>query len=88
MPHVRDLGMSSADDESLWAKAASEGFVIVSKDADFHQRSFVRGHPPKVVWIQLGNCTTTDVVRLLTARAREIARFVAAETESFLALRE
>lgn len=86
--HVRDLGMSRADDESVWARAAADGFVIVSKDADFHQRSFVRGHPPKVVWIQMGNCTTTDVVHLLKSHAREIARFVATEAESFLALRQ
>lgn len=37
----------------VWAYAAEHAaehrFVIVSKDADFHQRSFVLGHPPKVV---------------------------------------
>jgi predicted nuclease of predicted toxin-antitoxin system len=31
------------------ALAARQGFAIVSKDSDFHQRSFVRGHPPKVI---------------------------------------
>ena len=48
--HVREVGLHAADDDMVWAYAAEHGSVIVSKDADFHQRSFVLGHPPKVVW--------------------------------------
>lgn len=46
------------------AYAAKAGFVIVSKDTDFQQRAVLRGHPPKVVWVRLGNCSTTDVANL------------------------
>ena len=42
--HVRNEGLQRADDDTVWAHAARHGFVIVSKDADFHQRSFVFGH--------------------------------------------
>jgi len=49
------------DDDVVWEYAAKHGFMIVSKDADFHQWSFVHGHPPKVVWIRHGNCSTADV---------------------------
>ncbi|MFN2406960.1 MAG: hypothetical protein ABR594_12965 [Pyrinomonadaceae bacterium] len=27
----------------------------MSKDSDMHQRSFLLGAPPKVVWVRLGN---------------------------------
>ena len=40
-------------------------FIIVTKDDDFEQRSVLLGHPPKVIWIRLGNCQTADVVSLL-----------------------
>jgi predicted nuclease of predicted toxin-antitoxin system len=40
-------------------------FVIVSKDADFRERSFVYGHPPKVVWIRRGNCSTEEIATVL-----------------------
>ena len=63
--HVRDVGLAQADDEAIWTYAKDNGFAIVSKDSDFQQRSFVSGAPPKVIWIQRGNCTTTDIVTLL-----------------------
>ena len=55
--HVREVGLQRADDESVWSYAKREGLVIVSKDADFHQRSLLFGHPPKVIWVRLGNCS-------------------------------
>jgi predicted nuclease of predicted toxin-antitoxin system len=49
--HVRDLGLSTADDFAIWDYARQNGFAIVSKDSDFFHRSMLLGHPPKVVWI-------------------------------------
>jgi predicted nuclease of predicted toxin-antitoxin system len=74
--HVRDLGLQAAADEAVWARAAADGFVIVTKDDDFRQRSFLRGHPPKVVWVRLGNCRTAEVAALLRAREADVADFV------------
>ena len=59
--HVRDFSLERADDTSVWDFAKANGFAIVSKDSDFHQRSLVFGHPPKVIWLRLGNCSTTDI---------------------------
>lgn len=47
--HVRELGLAAADDEVIWARAAADGYVIVTKDDDFRPRSFLRGPPPRVV---------------------------------------
>jgi predicted nuclease of predicted toxin-antitoxin system len=66
--------------------AAEHGYVIVSKDAEFHQRSFVLGHPPKVVWIRRGNCSTRDIETLLRARGPDLLAFDADPLRSFLAL--
>ena len=84
--HVRNEGLQRADDDAVWAYAIRERFVIVSKDADFHQRSFVLGHPPKVVWIQRGNCPTDDIAALLRQRHADLLAFEQDETASFLAL--
>ena len=84
--HVRDVGLERADDSTVWEYAAEHGFTIVSKDSDFHQRALVFGHPPKVIWIRLGNCTTRDVEELLRRRAPEIGQFGEDPEAAFLAL--
>jgi len=84
--HVRDVGLASADDETVWRYAAEHAFTIVSKDADFRERSFLRGHPPKVVWIRQGNCSTDEIASILRSNHREILEFDADAHASFLAL--
>jgi len=63
--HVRTIGLHKASDNAVWDYAAEHGLTIVSKDADFRQRSFLEGHPPKVIWIRRGNCRTGDIETLL-----------------------
>lgn len=84
--HVRDVGMAAASDPVVWAYAAREGLVIVSKDTDFQQRAVLRGHPPKVVWVRMGNCSTADVEVLLRTRLADLVAFEADPAASFLAL--
>ena len=73
--HVRDLGLASGTDQAVWERARTEGFVIVSKDSDFRQMSFLFGAPPKVVWIRLGNCSTAEVLALLRDRKPALQSF-------------
>ena len=84
--HVRDVGLSQVPDEAVWQYAAQHGFTVVTKDADFHQRSFLFGHPPKVVWIRRGNCSTTEIEHVLRTRRRYITQFIADPEGAFLAL--
>ncbi len=84
--HVRDLGLERAGDEDVWRHARDHGYVLVSKDADFRQLSFLYGFPPKVVWIRVGNCSTADVERLLRARAERIREFVSDPDAAILGL--
>ncbi len=84
--HVRDVDLASAADQAVWSFAAELGFMIVSKDSDFHQLSFVRGFPPKVVWIRLGNCTTDEIVALLLERQSVLEAFDSDSEAAFLEL--
>ncbi len=84
--HVREVGLRAADDQAVWQYAAQHGFAIVSKDADFHERSFLLGQPPKVIWIRRGNCSTDEVAAILRDHHAEILVFERDEEGSFLAL--
>ena len=79
--------MHQSADEAIWLFARDQGFIIVSKDDDFHQRSFLYGWPPKIVWIRYGNCTTADIANGLRRHVGIVAAFVADEQASFLALK-
>ena len=81
--HVRQAGLTGAPDAHIWQFARENGFVIVSKDDDFRQRSFLEGAPPKVVWLQVGNAGTTAIAELLR---REVERLQSFELEPESAL--
>lgn len=84
--HVREVGLKTAGDPLIWQYARDNGLMIVSKDSDFHQRSFLYGYPPKVVWVKLGNCSTGDVERVLRNNFDVIRDFYEDEPASFLCL--
>ena len=84
--HVREVGLERADDESVWRYAAEHAFVIVTKDADFRQRSFLFGAPPKVIWIRRGNSSTDDILSLLQMHHPAMVAFNEDPEAAFLAL--
>lgn len=84
--HVRDIGLESAEDPLVWGYAKNNGLVIVSKDADMHQRSFLFGHPPKIVWVRLGNCSTSEVELLIRKNREALKVFYEDEYAAFLSL--
>ena len=84
--HMREVGLKAADDPLVWEYAKNNGLMIVSKDSDMHQRSFVFGYPPKVIWVRLGNCSTSDVERLLRRHFVAIKAFYEDDDASFLSL--
>jgi predicted nuclease of predicted toxin-antitoxin system len=63
--HVSLVGLDRASDLEVWSYAASHDFVIVTKDADFDDMSLLRGFPPKVIWLRIGNCTTHQIETVL-----------------------
>ncbi len=84
---VKDLNLQQADDGVIWRHAQVNGHVIVTKDLDLFQRTLLFGHPPKVIRIELGNCSTTNVETLLRWRVDRIRAFISDEDAACLALR-
>ncbi len=75
--HVRDVGLSGADDDAVWEHARAHGMAVASKDSDFHDRARLHGPPPRLVWIRRGNCSTRDVEALLRRNRAVLERFAA-----------
>lgn len=84
--HVQDFDLQAANDLEFWDFAIRREFAIVSKDSDFHQLAFMRGPPPKVIWIRRGNCNTDDVAAVLRAGRKAVERFMGDAESAFLIL--
>lgn len=85
--HVMDAGLERALDLEVWRYARDRGFVLVTRDSDFNHLALLHGAPPKVVWLRLGNCSTSEVGETLREREREIRRFVERSGDALLAIR-
>ncbi len=79
--HVRDCDLRGASDVKIWQYAQENGFAILSKDSDFAQRSTLLGSPPKVIWLRIGNCTTTRADFILRNAALRIRTFLSSEED-------
>lgn len=84
--HIDQLDLRGRPDEEIWACARELGFTIASKDRDFADMSFVRGHPPKVVLLGIGNAGTKEIEALLHRSNLLVERFQADEVQSLLEL--
>lgn len=84
--HVRHLGMTGAADPAVWRHAAANGLAIVSRDRDMQALSLRHGHPPKVIWVYVGNVSTARTEALLRSRYPRVAAFLADPDDPLLIL--
>ena len=84
--HVQSVGLDRATDEAVWRFALDNGFMIVSKDSDFQERSQIAASAPKVVWIRRGNCTTTAIDAMLRKNVDRIEALGREKDPGFLIL--
>ena len=84
--HVMFEGLDEAIDEDVWSFAKKFGYTIVTKDSDFNDMVILRGVPPKVVWIQRGNCKVESIVELLFQNEKTIKEFIDSDIDSLLKL--
>ncbi len=78
------LGLAEADDSSIWTLAANEGFTIVTKDADFVELLLLRGFPPKVVLVNLGNVPNALIQSRLLEESEAVREFLTNPTDGIL----
>lgn len=78
------LGFNRAEDRLIWEHAHDNGFAVVTLDKDFADLSFLRGAPPKVIWLRCGNSTVREIEGLLRGNLDAIGRFEMDEDSALL----
>ena len=81
--HLRGLGLKQTPGTDVWQQAKQLGYVIVTKDKDFANLSLVWGAPPKVIQLQLGNCSVQQIEDRLRRDAVLMGEFVATHRRGY-----
>lgn len=72
---VRQLGLEDSSDKSIFKFAKENDYTIVTFDSDFSDMNTLYGFPPKVIWIRVGNTTTTHLEKLFYKYFETIKEF-------------
>ena len=57
--HVVDIGLGSSSDQTVGDFAAATSAIIVTKDQDFLTMRALRNEGPTILWVRIGNTTTS-----------------------------
>ncbi len=83
--HVTDTDLPvPAKDTEIWEWAKANDYIIVSYDEDFEFLSSLRGFPPKVILLRIGNQSTQFIADLLLKSADTIEVFCKNQKEGLL----
>ncbi len=74
--HISSLELMNADDITIWEYAKENDFTIVTFDSDFYDITLLRGTPPKIIWLRIGNLTTPKIIETLEAKHLIIRDFI------------
>jgi predicted nuclease of predicted toxin-antitoxin system len=70
------LQLENLSDREIWNFAKEKQYTIVSFDADFYDFVTLYGHPPKIIWLRIGNTSTENLIKVLQNHTDIIKTFV------------
>jgi predicted nuclease of predicted toxin-antitoxin system len=73
---LQEVGLHGCKDIEIWDFAKSNAYTIVTFDSDFYDFSLVKGIPPKIIWLRLGNSSTRNIADILRKKFIIIKRFI------------
>lgn len=76
MIHVADIGLENEDDSMIWQYAQENDLHILTKDKDFNNIQSLRGFPPKIIWLRMGNVSTKYIIRRIKENYTMIEKFI------------
>jgi len=70
--HVLDIGLAQTDDERVWAYAATNSMIVVSKDEDFLHLTHRANPPGRLLWIRVRNCRNSALIEAVDKSLQNI----------------
>jgi predicted nuclease of predicted toxin-antitoxin system len=79
-------------DREIREKATTENRIIITKDSDFFDFFFVKGAPPKILLLKVGNCSNRELLAIVGRNLNKItqlfsgdAQLVVVQTDTIIA---
>ena len=73
---VKEVGLENSSDFEIWEFARKNNFNIVTFDSDFYDLSVIKGIPPKIIWLRIGNTSTVNIAKVLIDNLELIREFI------------
>jgi predicted nuclease of predicted toxin-antitoxin system len=86
--HAKTEKLMHVDDKNVWEFAKKNNFTIVTNDSDFNDLNILRGFPPKIIWLRIGNTSTQNIAKMLIEKQTEINAFISDSENGILYIRE
>ncbi|GHT36914.1 hypothetical protein FACS189435_0830 [Bacteroidia bacterium] len=87
--HVMDYPQGAlASDKEIIAIAKSEARIIVTKDSDFMDYYLLKGYPPSVMLLQLGNIKNNELFVFLDKQAGHVTTLYTESLERLLIIQK
>jgi predicted nuclease of predicted toxin-antitoxin system len=78
------LDLQAATDLEIWDFAKSQGYVVVTRDADFLDLSLLKGQPPKIVRLRTPNQGRAATLNLLLSKQLLIEQVLMKDNEAYV----
>ena len=75
-PHFSDADVLRTPDPDIWQYAKENDFIIITKDDDFLELAHRFGPPPKLIMVEMGNCSNAILAEPLRESAARLHEFV------------
>ena len=85
---VKQLGIENYSDIEIWDYAKKNEYTIITFDSDFFDFANIKGHPPKIIWLRIGNTKTDFLAEILNEKHSIIYDFIQSDNYSEIACLE
>lgn len=86
--HVSEFNLLKQNDNVIWSFAIKESMTIISKDNDFYSLSVLKGYPPKIIFLQIGNCSVSNLKNILLSKKEIILEFLENDVNGLLIIQK
>jgi predicted nuclease of predicted toxin-antitoxin system len=80
--HVSEVNLINKTDSEIWQFANDNNFTIVTFDADFYDLAVIKGIPPKIIWLRIGNSTSLKISHILIQNRKLVLDFCSSKNEN------